>query len=172
MESSMLSGMLCLTPSLLSSLPPPCLLPLHTYVIISKILVQEGASGLYRGLLTSLIKMTPAHAVSPPLPSSLLSFPSPFPLPSLFVCQPPPLLRPLISSLIHSDILYDVRVYPPIPHYDPPSRIGCLRDTEEREHPIHLPPICMYPLSLFPFFSPSSLSITIIYVFYISLYIY
>lgn len=29
-----------------------------------KILVQEGASGLYRGLFTSLIKMTPAHAIS------------------------------------------------------------------------------------------------------------
>lgn len=29
-----------------------------------KILATEGASGLYRGLLTSLIKMTPAHAIS------------------------------------------------------------------------------------------------------------
>jgi len=29
-----------------------------------KILVQEGANGLYRGLFTSLIKMTPAHAIS------------------------------------------------------------------------------------------------------------
>lgn len=29
-----------------------------------KIVAQEGASGLYRGLLTSLIKMTPAHAIS------------------------------------------------------------------------------------------------------------
>jgi Mitochondrial carrier protein len=32
--------------------------------ILRKILALEGASGLYRGLLTSLIKMTPAHAVS------------------------------------------------------------------------------------------------------------
>jgi len=29
-----------------------------------KIWVQEGASGLYRGLFTSLLKMTPAHAIS------------------------------------------------------------------------------------------------------------
>jgi hypothetical protein len=34
---------------------------LHAF---GKIWAQEGAAGLYRGLLTSLIKMTPAHAIS------------------------------------------------------------------------------------------------------------